>query len=176
MIKDFLKRNKSIFFMGLLIGTIFLIIIITSFFRPKTSPGLHKIYEEEPLYTVIENSEDISDPENTSENIIEETKESTEAYKSFDEKYGIVEITYKENGFIPKNYRAYKGQLVRWTNTTENPIYLEQKMKYYSELEEPVKIDPGGTFELRMEKEKLWTFQEKETKSFGSVFVILAEE
>lgn len=169
MIKEFLKRNKSIFSMGLFIAVVFLIIIITSSFRQPKRPNLQKIQESDPLYSVSETKN------NEPFESIQETQESTEAYREFDEKYGVVEIVYEENGFIPKNYRAYKGQLVRWVNTTEEPIYLEQKMKYYSELEEPIKIDPNGTFELRMEKEKLWTFQERDTRSFGSVFVVTPE-
>ena len=172
MIKEFIERNRSIFNMGLLIAVVFLIIIVVASFKPQKRPGLQKIKEDNPLYTVRERKSQKND---LIENI-QETQESTETYKEFDEKYGVVEITYKNNGFIPKNYRAYKGQLVRWINTTEEPIYLEQKMKYYSELEEPVKIEPNGTFELRMEKERLWTFQERDTQYFGSVFVVTFEE
>jgi protein-disulfide isomerase len=109
------------------------------------------------------------------EDRVVETTASTEAEYArilFDQKYGTIEIEYTEDGFIPSNIKAVQNQLVRWKNKTNKEIKIEQLINLYSEFKQPVAIQPGETFELRMTVEKLWNFKEKTHRHYGSIFVV----
>ena len=72
---------------------------------------------------------------------------------------------------MQKNLKALNGQLVKWTNTTDRDIYFVQKMPTYSELENPILIKSGETFEFRLYEIGMWTYEELETRHFGSIDV-----
>ncbi|HLC93402.1 MAG TPA: thioredoxin domain-containing protein [Patescibacteria group bacterium] len=92
-------------------------------------------------------------------------------YSEIDSKLGIVEIAYTAEGFVPRNTAAYKGQLVRYTNKTDNPIIYYQPVYRFDEIKQEVEIVAGGTLEFRLNKTKAFAYREKLTDSFGSIFV-----
>lgn len=95
-----------------------------------------------------------------------------EKYKDVDLTYGLLDISYGQFGFEPGHNKIQVGQKVRWTNGTKDPMKLEQIIRSYSELDSPVQINPGDTFEFRMYKEGLWTYKEADHRHYGSVFVL----
>lgn len=113
---------------------------------------------------LIEAGVDINAP--TEEELREEAQKTeefkTNIFQAIDDKYGTLEIEYtEEDGFLPDNAQANPGQLVRWTNTSEEDITFIQLMNKYSELEEPFVIEAGESFEYRLELREhgLWTYQ-----------------
>ncbi|OGC69793.1 hypothetical protein A2415_04975 [candidate division WWE3 bacterium RIFOXYC1_FULL_39_7] len=106
----------------------------------------------------------------------DETTQSTgtQNYSEYllDQKYGVIQIEYTKDGFVPSNVKAVQNQLIVWTNKTDKSIELEQLIKLYPEFNQPVIIAPNGTFELRMTQEKLWNFKEKSKRHYGSIFVV----
>lgn len=174
MMKDFLKRNVSVLVVGVVTLVIFLVIIILAQTKDYYKPELIEV-NKEAAFTKREEEIQSSIPEqsvNTNvDNLVDikEVQESTPG--EIDVKYGILEINYTENGFEPKNTSAQLNQLVRWVNKTQNTIELEQLTNNYIEFTNPITINPGSTFEFRVYKTKLWTYQEKNSRNFGSIIV-----
>ena len=98
--------------------------------------------------------------------------ETTDSTLKPDVSNKVLEITYTKDGFSPKEPNAYSGQLVRWKNTTDKEITLVETIQKFPEFELGVKIAPNGVYEFRIAKDKLWTYKELETGSFGSIFII----
>jgi predicted DsbA family dithiol-disulfide isomerase len=85
---------------------------------------------------------------------------------------GVIEIDYTADGFTPKNITVPFGQIVRWVNKTQQDIVLAQRIPLYDALQQPKTLKPGEMFEMPMTKEKLWTYAESNSNSFGSIFVL----
>jgi len=179
-VKEFLLRNKSVFIIGFVTLVVFIAIIVVSEQKRRadqnTKPNLVKVGEEnENYYKVIQETQEETPA-------VEETPQSTqtpviypytkEQETAFDQRYGVLEIKFTENGWVPKNTTSVVGQLVRWANTTGKPIYFKQKMPTYSELKDPILIDPGKSFEFRMYKNRLWTYEERISGAFGEFYVL----
>lgn len=160
--KEFFERNKSIFLIGSITLILFVILIIVALKRNHQEPGLKKIEDSSYQFQF--------DDEETNNNV-GETKETTQATTSMPGD-DVLEISYTEKGFSPMNTKAEKNQWVRWTNKTDKDIYLVQKTKVYQELNEPVLIKAHSSFEYKLTKDRLWTYEEKETRSFGSIYVM----
>ncbi len=94
---------------------------------------------------------------------------------AIDNKYGIIEISYTEDGFISNNVKAIQGQLVRWTNKTNTDMKLQQVISLYDELSTPATIAPGETFELRLTKDRLWTYKETNHAHYAGIFTVAPE-
>jgi protein-disulfide isomerase len=112
---------------------------------------------------------------------INNTKESSQSGKSdqdqqIDDKYGILEIRYTNNGFTPANTRAVPGQVIRFINETQDVIYLEQKKFLFKELNKAVPIAAGEYFEFRIGKlnmkDVIWGYAEKVSGNIGSTLII----
>jgi hypothetical protein len=182
--KQFFGRNKSVFFIGLITLSIFILIIVISIQRSassnKNKPGMVPV--EKNAQDVYEETYHKTQEQPTPEDLSQDTSQSTASENvypytradeaAFDKKYGIMEIKYTQKGWIPRDVNSVLGQLVRWTNSTDKPIYLKQKMPTYDELKEPVLIEPGKTFEFRLYQNRLWTYEEKDSKDFGSIYVL----
>jgi len=113
------------------------------------------------------------------EDIVEQTSETTQSSETrteeqlaFDNRYGIIEIEYNEFGFRPNNVKALVGQLVRWTNATKKDIQIQQLIQVYPEFAQQMTLKPGQTFEMRLTKDKLWTFKEVSHRHYGSIFAV----
>ena len=111
---------------------------------------------------------------NTVVDTVVQSTQSTQVQTSFDTKYGILQIDYTSNGFSPMNTTATVGQLAHWTNKTSADIYLQQKTQVYAELKDPILIKAGETYEFRLSKDVYFTYQEKGTQAFGSIFMHVA--
>lgn len=83
----------------------------------------------------------------------------------------ILEIVYTKTGWQPESIAGYAGQKVRWINTTDKDIFIEQLDKKFPEFETPQKVPAGGTLEFTLYKDKLWRYQEVESKNWGSIFI-----
>jgi hypothetical protein len=173
-LKNFIDRNKPIFLVGAATLLIFFGIIV---FNQKRNPGetkLRNVKEETEIYIVE------TEKNKAGEDIIE-TLEELDAYieehaeEIYDSTMGVFVIEFTENGFQPKNSRALQGQLLRFVNKTTKDIYIKQRISGYDELKEPVKIEAGGTFTLRLLKDILWGFEETTTKSVGSLYIFKPE-
>ncbi|KKS14483.1 MAG: DSBA-like protein thioredoxin domain-containing protein [candidate division WWE3 bacterium GW2011_GWC1_41_7] len=92
-------------------------------------------------------------------------------YAEIDKTFGALEIAYTNNGFDPKNTTAREGQLARFTNKTDSTIIFYQPIYRFEDVEQEVTIQPGANIEIRLSKTKIWSYREKNTDSFGSIFV-----
>ena len=115
-----------------------------------------------------EDGEEASENEGTAEN----TEPADTIKEQFDAKYGVIQIVYTELGFDPNNLNAIQGQKVVFTNSTDEKMRLEQIIESYEQLKHPTTVMPGDTYEIRLTKDKLWTFKESDHRHYGSVFVL----
>jgi len=166
LIKNFIERNKPIFAIGTATLILFVGIIVYYRITPHKETGLSRIGNESNFNIV---GEEKTNMEN--EGIYSGSETSTSIEASLDEKVGILEIEYNENGFYPKAARAVQGQAVRWTNKTDKAIYLKQKTPTYTDLLQPVQIDPGQSFSYRLMKYGTWNYEEDVTKYFAYIEV-----
>jgi len=154
-------------FIGTATLAVFLVLIIVAQFIPINKPQLVKlsaseieIQDQESIPPTVEG--EISDlnqrPRNTRVKGVTHTVEN-----------GVIE--YTEEGFNPKEATVKLGQKVSWINKTGRTIYLKQLLGSYGEFREPIEIAPGGVFNFEVYQLKLWTYEEKVTKNFGSLFV-----
>ncbi|MBU1133007.1 MAG: hypothetical protein ABIA11_03800 [Patescibacteria group bacterium] len=173
--REFFERNKPVFTIGLITFFVFAVIILISSTKKSENSDLIRLKDEDTRIIFEEEDTPPNTPSSTEESeneIISDGSEPNPEVPSFDERIGIVEIKYYEKwGFVPKNLSALNGQLVRWTNTTENDVTFTQKMPTYPELQDPIIIKPNETFEFRLYEEGLWTYEEGATKNFGSIDV-----
>jgi len=176
MIKRFFGRNKPIFVMGTVFLLIFLGIIIYYKAKPHEETNMSKVGDES-FYRVLEDEqkkyeETLSDGSNNQKNQNEQ-EEAVIPEVSVDEKFGILEIEYTDEGFKPRAIKTVQGRAVRWTNKTDKVIYLHQRKPTYDELKELVEIKPGESFNFRLSELGIWTYEENESKHFGSIEVVV---
>lgn len=103
--------------------------------------------------------------ESIRQNIIEENEEV------INETLGVKEIAFTEEGFEPRNTTAMEGQLVRWTNTTDEDITFVQLAPRFEELKEPFVIKAGETFEFRLRGKGMWTYKNEGSDTRASIFI-----
>jgi hypothetical protein len=165
-IKNFVERNKPIFTIG--IATLLLFIAIIVFYRLKahTETKLNKIGNESTFNVVEEEKANMQDVGQYSE-----TQPAVSIEQSIDEKVGILDIEFTSTGFKPKIARAVQGQAVRWTNKTDKTIYLKQKTPTYTDLTQPVQIEPGQSFNYRLNQDGTWNYEEDLSKFFATINV-----
>ncbi len=179
--RGFFSRNKSVFIIGFITLLVFLAIIVVSEIRRQSGKYV------QPKLVPIDQSQTVppvSSPENEgqesapSENFFDinvyETTQSSEtvANAEMDEKYGVLQIAWDENGFTPKNAKAVLGQKVKWVNTATQNIFIEQTGVFFSDFSKPHIVPAGGEFEYRLNKEGIWNYQEQNSKITGSIFII----
>ena len=163
-IKNFIERNKPIFYIGLATLLLFIALIVFYGIKPHKETGLSRIGNESN-YNVV-NEED-----SNSSNEAQGGVETVPPEANIDNQFGVLEINYTENGFSPKAARAIQGQAVKWTNKTDKVIYLRQKTPTYPDLIQAVQIDPGLSFSYRLTKDGTWNYEEETSGSFAYVEV-----
>jgi hypothetical protein len=114
----------------------------------------------------INSASGINIPSNTNE-----TTSSTSTTSEIDQKYGTLTINYTDKGFTPKTSTGYVGQLLRITNTTAKVITFEQPIVKFPVIGTKRPVQPGESFEFRIDSDKNWTFRETASGNFGSVFI-----
>ncbi len=184
--KEFIARNKQIFITGAFIGGIFLLIIFISSARkagnsilapsdtdtnraPEAArginPGLDQ-YRPKGEWNAPAPVPELPNPnlENfNEEDLVEETDE-------------ILEIVFDENGFTPFKGKAIIKQTVRWTNKTDQTIYIQQSKDFFPEFKEPVEIAPSGSLEFKLTKKGVWSYKEITTGKVGSIYIVIRVE
>lgn len=168
------KRNSPILIIGLLIGIIFIVIIIlgrdnksgvslTENFKSAFNVSQREIPEPTPAPETY--------PQDTaSELVMEEPEELPPPPPQIN--YPILEIAFTEEGFDPISSNARTGQTVRWTNTTEETITIKELITKYEEFADGVTLNPSETFELLLDKYKIWTFKEMESGAIGKLTIL----
>jgi protein-disulfide isomerase len=149
-------------------------IINNQFAKLNTFEDLEKLIIEE----LIKNNIAVDLPTETTQSSSTATIKKPETAadtRNVDARYGIIAINYNEDGFDQNNVKAIQGQLVRWKNNTKDEITLQQLINLYDEMLIPVKIAPGATFELRLTKDKLWTYKELNHRHYASIFTVAEE-
>jgi protein-disulfide isomerase len=118
----------------------------------------------------IKKEKSLEKPTDTEE-IIEEPKEKelTAAQKKRIET--VMEIKYTEEGWNPSEAQPFKGEPVRWINTTDKAIYLQPLDKTYEGLKGIVEIKPGEYFEYKFPTGGLFYYQEMATFNWGMVII-----
>jgi hypothetical protein len=98
-------------------------------------------------------------------------EEYTEVYTAVDERFGVKEIEFIDGNFKPRNAQAYAGQVIKWTNKTDQDITFVQLKQDYPELAEPFVIKAGESFEfrLRLRDVGLWTYKEQSGVARASI-------
>lgn len=151
-------------------------ILNNRFLKLTTYDDLEKqIIEELAKYNIIVEVPTESS-QSTPSNIDTKKAETAADMLAIDNKYGIIEIEYIPGGFAPNNVKAIQGQLVRWINKTDKDIRIQQIIYLYDELSVPVVIAPGATFEVRLTKDKLWTYKETTNANYASIFTVALEK
>ena len=89
----------------------------------------------------------------------------------FDAQVPPVEISFSAEGFDPREVQVWQGQLVKWTNNTTTDMKIQQLIEKFEEFEEGVTIKPGETYSFRTRAERLWTYKELNTDSWGSIYI-----
>ena len=176
MTQNFLKRNKPIFAIGILLAIIFVVI---TFLSRKNPSGI----------SLIENVGDIFDDEkevvfNPNNDITGSNAYVAEAEETTETTSGIVstattilqtpevlEITFTSDGFLPSTANAAKGQVVTWKNGTAAEIVIKELIKKHEEFASGVAIAPGASFELKLYGTKLWTFEEVGSGKIGRLYI-----
>lgn len=102
-----------------------------------------------------------------------EQEQLSAVHDLIDERYGVREIEYVDGNFKPRNTSAHAGQLVRWTNNSEESITFVQIMSRFPALNEPFVIEPGGSFEFRLELRQsgIWTYRDEGNPSRASIMI-----
>ncbi len=165
-IKNFIERNKPIFTIGVVTLLLFVAIIVFYRFKSHTETKLNKIGNESTFNVVEEEKANMQDDGQYSE-----TQPAVSIEQSIDEKAGILEIEYTSTGFKPETARAIQGQAVRWTNKTDKTIYLKQKTPTYTDLTQPVQIEPEQSFSYRLNQDGTWNYEEELSRNFASIVV-----
>lgn len=165
----FFERNKPIFVIGIIMLVVFAVIIVSSILMPKKETGYTEINEaDKEFYKVAyEDSGQYQFEETEEEN--EKKEEPVEPEINMDEIFGVLQVDYTDEGFIPRVTRIRVGQNVNWTNKTENTIYLKQIKPYYKEFEESLSIRPNESFKFKMTEVGTWTYEETESGDWGSI-------
>jgi len=170
--KNFLERNKSVFWIGLLTLFIFLVIIALSQKEEAPETTLIRVDENrvgfektDPLPPVSENMLDTMQALER----LQETSESTETREK--ELANVVYITYNGQTFEPKRAVGYVGQVAIWKNLTNNPMILAQIVKKFDSLKNPVVVGPGDEYLLELTDHGMWNYEEAETNTFGSILI-----
>jgi len=165
----FFERNKPIFVIGIIMLIVFAIIIVSSILMPKKETGYTEINEaDKEFYKVAYEDLDQDQFEETEEEN-EKKVEPAEPEINMDEIFGVLQVDYTDEGFIPRVTRIRVGQNVNWTNKTENTIYLKQIKPYYKEFEESLSIRPNESFKFKMTEVGTWTYEETESGDWGSI-------
>jgi len=165
----FFERNKPIFVIGIIMLVVFAIIIVSSILMPKKETGYTEINEaDKEFYKVAYEDLDQDQFEETEEEN-EKKVEPAEPEINMDEIFGVLQVDYTDEGFIPRVTRIRVGQNVNWTNKTENTIYLKQIKPYYKEFEESLSIRPNESFKFKMTEVGTWTYEETESGDWGSI-------
>ena len=97
----------------------------------------------------------------------------TEVYDAVDERFGVKEIEFIGENFKPRNAQAYAGQLIRWTNNSDEDITFVQIKQDYEELMQPFVIKAGESFEfrLRLRDVGLWTYRNEGNVARASIMI-----
>lgn len=177
-ISNFYDRNKPIFAIAVVLALIFIGLIAYYKIKPHVETQMTQINtSDEELYKITyEDTEQGNLQENgngvyTDYSNNGSGSEPSAIQESVDDKFGILEISYTSEGFSPRVTRAKIGQSARWTNNTDAPIYIHQRKPTYPELETDTEIKPGESFSFVMSELGIWTYEERETKHFGSIEV-----
>jgi len=182
-ISKFYDRNRPIFSIAALLALVFVGLIVYYKIKPHKETTLSKVNgADEEFYKVAyddyyqdtglelpeeyENNQPENDGQtNGNENLPSPTEQTV------DERYGILEISYTTDGFSPRVTRARQGQTAKWTNNTDAAILIHQRKQTYTEFSSDVEIKPGETFSIVLSELGIWTYEEKETRNFGSIEV-----
>jgi protein-disulfide isomerase len=135
---------------------------------------LGKLIEEELAKNAISQS-DATTQTSQSTPSAANIQQSAVVPNEMDSTYGVIDIEYGFNGFIPTNAKALQGQQVRIKNTLKTDMSLQQLIYHYTDITNPVTIKAGESFSVRLTKEGLWTFKESNQKHYGSVFTVVQE-
>lgn len=190
--KEFFIKNKSVFVVGTVTALIFIVLIILSYFKQTSQPTLSSYTignkeqtEEEnksegniftqrtptPANRITPNDPMAKFPGNAAASKLKSSEETNVDLETPTVSEPLI-ITYTpENGFIPRNANVERNRLVIWINRADSNITLVQKLNTYEDLKENKVIPAGGTFEYTFTKTGLWTYEELDTKAFGSLFI-----
>ena len=83
----------------------------------------------------------------------------------------IQEIYYTDSGWSPADIPIFKGQTVRWTNNTEEPIILVPLDKNYEDLRSPREILPGESLEFKFPSGGLFRYEERKSFNWGMLTI-----
>ncbi|MBP7786196.1 hypothetical protein KA062_02995 [Patescibacteria group bacterium] len=168
-IRAFFDRNKPIFIIGIVMFVIFSVIIVSSILMPKKETGYTEIGDaDKEFYKVAYEDLGKNEFEGTEEEG-EKKEEPVEQEVNMDEIFGVLQVDYTEEGFVPRVTRIRVGQNVNWTNKTDKIIYLKQIKPYYKEFEESLSIKPNESFKFKMTEIGIWTYEETESGDWGSI-------
>lgn len=175
---SFFKRNSFIFLIG---GVIILGILTVIILAQNSETGISL---RESLFNVTqredEELEDVYFPEELSSE--ETVPKDIYINPSFDipesrqtapppPKYPLIEVEFNGEYFNPRSFEAAKGQIIRWTNTSDSPITIVQLLRAFEEFDGGLVLSPGESYQLELYRDGLWTYKDKATGAKGRVLI-----
>lgn len=106
-----------------------------------------------------------------SEDSIEEPKEKELTSEQKKRVETLMEVKFTEKGWEPNEVQPFKGQPVRWSNTTDKAIYLQPLDKTYEGLKSIVEIKPGEFYEYKFPTGGIFRYQEMGSYYWGMVII-----
>jgi hypothetical protein len=166
--KAFFERNKPVFTIGLITLVLFLGLILSYELKSHNNlTGLKKIG--------VDSSVNLTEEEIAKEQEAKQASESaqaqTQAEAQIDATLGIVNIEFVSTGWSPSFVDVAINQKVVWTNKTDKEILLRQRTPTYDSLTEPLKIEPGKSYEMRMTVVGDWNYDESQSNYFATIRV-----
>ena len=91
--------------------------------------------------------------------------------QSYEARITPTNISFTLDGFMPADARAFTGQKVIWTNNSGADIQVQQMLPIHEALKAGVVIKPGETFEFKPLIDGQFTYVEKNSLKYGTIFV-----
>jgi len=80
-------------------------------------------------------------------------------------------ISFTAKGFSPADAKGYTGLTITWTNNTDKEIKIVEAVPKHEALKGGVVIKPGESFSFRPLVNRLFTYVEDYSKTYGTVMV-----
>jgi hypothetical protein len=166
--RAFFERNKPVFTIGLITLVVFLGLILSYELKSHNNlTGLKKIGSDSSA--VLTEEEIVKEQE--AKQASESAQSQAQAEAQTDATLGIVNIEFANSGWVPILVDVAKNQKVVWTNKTDKEILLRQRTPTYDSFTEPVKIEPGKSYEMRMTVIGDWNYDESQSNYFATIRV-----
>lgn len=164
------RKYKKVLFLAFVI-VLFLLSVIFSGSRRNSQTNLKGVNEipntnnNNSNFTITEREPIIID-EST-----QETKPDTSIIEDLLDNKPAVIFVFTNEGWTPTNKNVVSGSLIKWTNLTNQDIYVRELIAKNTPLKETVIIKPNESFQAVIEGLSYWTFKELVSGEVGRLYL-----